>query len=137
MALGSYDVTTASSVDEALGRIATEAYDVVVSDVMMPGRGGVDLFEELEQSRPELRDRFVFMTGGAHGRETRRQLASTRRPCLEKPFHGEELISVIEAVLREAQIRPMPRYSLVVRADARQDIEPSGLQIPLQRGEST
>jgi CheY-like chemotaxis protein len=102
MALETYDVTTASSVQEALGRIAEEAYDVVVSDIMMPGGGGIDLFAEVEQSRPELRDRFVFMTGGSLAEETREHIVRSRRPCLEKPFRGEALIEVIEAVLRDA-----------------------------------
>jgi DNA-binding NtrC family response regulator len=112
MALASYEVTTASSVEEALARIAEGPYDVVVSDVTMPGRGGIDLFAEVEKSRPELRDRFVFMTGGAHGQGTRHQLTSTHRPCLEKPFPREELIEVIEAILREASA--VPSQSMLV-----------------------
>jgi DNA-binding NtrC family response regulator len=117
MALASYDVTTASSVDEALERIAEGDYDVVVSDVMMPGRSGVDLFAEVEQLRPELRDCFVFMTGGLQGRGTREQIASTQRPCIEKPFRGEELIEAIEAVLRDAQQRPVPAHSMLVKGE--------------------
>jgi PAS domain S-box-containing protein len=114
MALGSYDVTTVSSVEEALERIAEEAYDVVVSDVMLPGLGGVDFFVEVERSWPELRDHFVFMTGGPHGQEIRNQIASTQRPCLEKPFRAEELIEVIETILRQTPRRPFRSHSILI-----------------------
>jgi two-component system cell cycle sensor histidine kinase/response regulator CckA len=133
MALASYEVTTASSVEEALGRIAEEAYDVVVSDVTMPGRGGVDLFAEVEQAKPLLRDRFVFMTGGPHRQGTRDQIASSHRPCLEKPFHGEELIQVIETVLRDAQIRPVPSHSILVTAGQGQGVESTGSDPEVRR----
>ena len=126
MALASYEVTTASSVEEALGRIAEEAYDVVVSDVTMPGRGGVDLFAEVEQVQPLLRDRFVFMTGGPHRQGTRDQIESSHRPCLEKPFHGEELIQVIETVLRDAQMRPVPSHSILVTTGQGQGVASTG-----------
>ncbi len=113
-ALPTYDVTTASSADEALARIAEGAFDVVVSDIMMPGRGGADLFAAVEQSWPELCDRFVFMTGGSHGAGASDQLARIHRPCLDKPFRGEDLIRVIEAVLRDAEARPVPLRSIPI-----------------------
>jgi DNA-binding response OmpR family regulator len=38
-----YLCDTAASADEALARMACESYALVISDVMMPGRNGVEL----------------------------------------------------------------------------------------------
>ncbi len=101
MMLSTHDVTTASSVDEALARIAEEpAFDVILSDVMMPGRSGLDFFAELERTRPELCKRFVFMTGGTLSDDGRRIPPQAR--FLEKPFRGAELTAAVDAVLRDA-----------------------------------
>ncbi|WP_423597259.1 Hpt domain-containing response regulator [Roseateles sp. MS654] len=42
------------SVDEALLALATQSFDLVISDLMLPGRHGIDLLQTLQQ-RPALR----------------------------------------------------------------------------------
>src|SRR5215213_8527970 len=49
----SYLCDTASSADEALARMARESYALVISDVMMPGRNGVELLREIMLRHPE------------------------------------------------------------------------------------
>jgi putative two-component system response regulator len=43
----------AHSTDEALTRIAAQPFELVVSDIMMPGRSGLELIRELRSSSPE------------------------------------------------------------------------------------
>jgi PAS domain S-box-containing protein len=122
MVLMRHHVTTATNVDEALARIAQEpAFDVVVSDVMMPGRSGVDFFAALQKLEPELCDRFLFITAGALGSDTTLEIARTKRPCLDKPFNGKELQVAIEAILRDARPRAVPSHSIVAPAPARDE----------------
>jgi len=47
-----YDVATAGTGEEALTRIAQQAFDVIVSDIKMPGLTGLEV---LERSRPSRR----------------------------------------------------------------------------------
>src|SRR2546426_12665117 len=47
-----YKCTTAASADEALARLATEQYALVLSDVMMPGRNGIELLREITMRYP-------------------------------------------------------------------------------------
>jgi CheY-like chemotaxis protein len=61
-----FEVVVADSGDQA--RLAIEAaprFDVVLSDLQMPGGSGQDLYIWAVQAHPELAGRFVFMTGGA------------------------------------------------------------------------
>jgi two-component system cell cycle sensor histidine kinase/response regulator CckA len=98
-----HQVTTATSGVEALARVAGDAdYDVILCDVMMPGKNGLDVFEELRRTRPALAQRFVFMSGGVLSAEMARALADTGRPRLAKPFTVDQL----EALLQAHGLRP-------------------------------
>jgi CheY-like chemotaxis protein len=55
-------VTTATDGLEALELVRTHQFDVVVTDVHMPRRGGLWLWEQALALRPELRGKFVFMS---------------------------------------------------------------------------
>ena len=49
-----YDVATAASGEEALQRLEGGPYDLVISDLKMPGMSGVDLLREVRQRHPEV-----------------------------------------------------------------------------------
>jgi DNA-binding NtrC family response regulator len=51
----------AGSVDEALGRIARDSFDVVLTDLSMPGRNGLDLLKHVQAESPEIP--VVLITG--------------------------------------------------------------------------
>lgn len=76
--LTGHDVTIACSADEALGLIASgRAFDVILSDIMMPGKSGIELYAELEATSPEHSERVVFISGGAFSRAQ----TSSSKPC--------------------------------------------------------
>jgi len=92
-----HDVVTLTDGREALRVLLEEApFDLVLCDLAMPGLDGVDLYERVRECRPELGDRFVFMTGGAFTEKIARFVERAARPCLQKPFPIGEL----EALLR-------------------------------------
>jgi DNA-binding NtrC family response regulator len=72
---------------------------VIVCDLMMPEVTGMDLYAELERSRPELVRRVVFMTGGALTARAREFLARVTNPRLEKPFDLERLRAIIAGLV--------------------------------------
>jgi CheY-like chemotaxis protein len=92
-----YDVDTASDGLVALACIGRCGYDLILSDLRMPGLDGLGLYRELEQSRPELVRRFVFITGTSEHTDYAGLLGGLAAPILTKPFD----MSALQRVVRE------------------------------------
>ncbi len=75
---------TATSVSLARKRFIHCDYDMVISDLQMPGESGLELFRYLSFRRPKLP--FVLMSGGMTSRVRREALRMGICRFLEKPF---------------------------------------------------
>src|SRR5580704_18991984 len=58
-------VDVAHDGEEAIIKVRANVYDAVVCDVMMPRLRGDDFFLKARQIRPDIGDRFIFITGFA------------------------------------------------------------------------
>jgi len=95
-----YRVAVVASARAALDLLAVDpAFDGMLCDLMMPEMDGMDLFESLRATRPDLASRMVFMTGGAYTERARAFLDRLPRRRLDKPFRPEELERVLRAAL--------------------------------------
>ena len=85
---------------EAIERLgpASERFDAVVTDLQMPRLGGRALYEQLTEQRPQLADRFVFVTGDRARDETRKFLDECGQPSVMKPYDFNDLITAIAKV---------------------------------------
>jgi two-component system, NtrC family, sensor kinase len=83
---------------EALARIETEAYDLVVCDLVMPEVNGIAVFEAV-QRRPEPRPRMVFLSGYYDAGGYEDFLSESGVPTLPKPFDFKTLPERIARVL--------------------------------------
>ncbi|MDR2838828.1 MAG: sigma 54-interacting transcriptional regulator [Azonexus sp.] len=92
-----FRVTAVGSAEEALARIAVEAPRVVVSDIRLPGRDGLSLFEELRLTRPSLP--VILLT--AHGTIPDAVSATSKGVFgyLTKPFDSQTLLAKIDQAL--------------------------------------
>ena len=91
-----HDVFVVTDAREALTRIAAgETFDVVFCDLMMPGVTGMDFFESLQKSKPELAHRVVFVTGGVFTERTTEFLNQTSNATLSKPFMAMALKRIV------------------------------------------
>lgn len=93
-----FELAIASSAQQALEilRGGGAMFDVVLCDLMMPEMNGMDFYRVVAELMPELVERFIFMTGGAFTPWAAEFLASSRRPCLEKPFDYRTLRAMLE-----------------------------------------
>lgn len=84
-------VTARGNAEEALAALATQRFDVLLSDVSLPGRSGLELVREAAAMQPALR--LVLATGHTLDRE----LDQLGLPVqlLAKPFD----LDALEAVL--------------------------------------
>ena len=57
-----WQVATATNGVEGLEAVRRESFDIIISDLNMPGRGGLWLYENAVALRPELRGRFVLIS---------------------------------------------------------------------------
>lgn len=75
---------TATSVSRARKNLVHQDYDLVVSDLQMPGESGLELFRFLSFTRPKLP--FLLMSGSLDSRTRRQALKMGICRFLEKPF---------------------------------------------------
>jgi len=101
-ALTGHRVVSAHSVEAALEALDRHRFTVVVCDLMMPVKTGMDLFVEATTRVPELDGHFVFVTGGAYTQEARSFLDRTRAPVLQKPFRLQHMREVVEDLMPSA-----------------------------------
>jgi signal transduction histidine kinase/ActR/RegA family two-component response regulator len=93
---------------EALGRAATETFDLVICDMKMPGLDGQHFYKSLERSGNPLRKRFLFVTGDIIAAHTREFLERNHLPHVAKPFRVEELTEKVHSVLAITGLREPP-----------------------------
>lgn len=74
-------------------------FDLVLCDLMMPGRGGRWLHAALRREFPELLPTFCVITGGAVEPEDARFLRERKPPLLRKPFSTDDVTAFVEAQL--------------------------------------
>src|SRR6266498_737939 len=124
-----YDCTTASSCEEALAHLAVDAYAVVISDMNMPGRNGVELLREIMLRYP---DTMVIMVSAVdRPQRIRDALRLGAFDYLIKPCELEVLgVSIERALERRALSRMAGKY----RADLeRQNAELVSRKAELER----
>jgi len=129
-----YEVETASDGLAGLARASNEAFDLVILDVMLPGKNGFDVCRELRQrgkdvailmltAKSQLTDRVVGLKLGADD-------------YLTKPFEPPELLARIEARLRRVRkekIIPVATFEFdgvfvdFEKGDVRKDGQPVSL----------
>ena len=73
---------------------------LLVTDVVMPGMSGVDLWQHLREERPGCR--VLFLSGWASDAIVRHGVIDSNTPFLQKPFTAESLIRSIRDVLDRA-----------------------------------
>jgi PAS domain S-box-containing protein len=95
------DATAVGDGQEALRTLNQQSFDVIVSDVRMPGMNGREFLRKLQIDRPELLARLIFSTGDALEPETAALLRESGAPTVSKPFD----LTSLERLIREVAVR--------------------------------
>ena len=100
------DATGVGDGAEALAKLKHRDYDVIVSDVRMPGMSGREFIAELRRARPELVARLIFSTGDSFAPDTAELIQSAGVPTVAKPFEFIALEQLIRDVAGRTANRP-------------------------------
>ena len=94
-----YLVDIAFDGEEALLKVRVHEYDAVICDVMMPRLRGDEFYVQAKKLRPNLADRFIFITGFAADSDIREFLSARRLKYLIKPFPIKQLVASVKELL--------------------------------------
>lgn len=124
-----YTCQTAASSDEALAHLAAAEYALVISDIQMPGRNGVELLREIRFRYPDTA--VIMVSGIDRPQRIRDALRLGAVDYLIKPCELEVLSFCVERALERRDLMLTARS---YRADLeRQNIELSESKAELQR----
>jgi DNA-binding response OmpR family regulator len=88
--------------DEALRVALRTRPDLIILDLMMPGRSGLEVLDELREKLPggKTRTRVIVMSAWGHADEAALEAGADR--FVPKPFEADELTAIVEDVLQAA-----------------------------------
>lgn len=95
-----YEVAVARDGNEAMERLAQDRLDLVLIDIIMPDKEGIETIIEIRKQSPDLP--IIAMSGGGRGQPgsvLRAAKGLGANAAVEKPFHEAELIGVIDDLL--------------------------------------
>ncbi len=93
-----YVIDTAVSGEEGLKRTEQENYDIVITDLMMPGIDGMKVLEVLREKQPEIT--VIIFTGFATVESARKALKMGAFDYIPKPFTSAELRDVVSNAIK-------------------------------------
>jgi two-component system NtrC family sensor kinase len=101
LTLDHHSVAVASSGIEAADLAERESFDVIITDMKMPGMDGASFYRQVRQRDPQQARRIIFITGDTVSPDTRAFLQRVSNPVLAKPFKIGPLRDAIESVLAQ------------------------------------
>jgi signal transduction histidine kinase len=98
-----YRAEGAQSASQALEKLEQAAFDVLLTDLVMPGMDGVGLLERVRARFPEMV--VILMTGLGTVESAVRALKGGAADYVAKPFHLHEIFHVVERCLDQQRLR--------------------------------
>ncbi|KKL99881.1 hypothetical protein LCGC14_1810000, partial [marine sediment metagenome] len=117
-----YEVETAGSAEEGLELTSSKFFDVVVSDILLPGIDGIELLTRLKESEPS--QIFIVMTAYASLDTAVRALRAGAYDYIMKPVMHEEIKQVVSNSLRQ---RSLQRENVLLKREIGHDYDFSSM----------
>ena len=106
-----YQVICAASAEEALQQLYTSEFDLLISDLLLPGMDGVALLQQVRTTQPTLP--YIMLTGHGTVRSAVAAMKEGASDYLTKPVDTDELKVVVEKAL---ELRRLTREVELLRA---------------------
>lgn len=95
-----YDVEQAGDGDEGLRLQRSQSFDLIITDLIMPDKEGIQIIRELRKEDSAIR--IIAMSAGGRGGATdylKWARLMGAKQCLSKPIKREELLDAVTSVL--------------------------------------
>ena len=99
-------VTTADSAENALEKIKIIKFDLIVLDIMMPGKSGLEFIME---NKKKLETPVILLTAKGEAKERVEGLEVGADDYLPKPFEPKELTLRIKKILNRSRVKDIKR----------------------------
>ena len=98
-----YEATDVESAEEAWAAVEQGPYDVVVTDIRMPGMDGIAFLEKMKEAHPETA--VIMMTGYGTVENAVQAMKLGAYEYITKPFDNEELLLILDRVRELRAVR--------------------------------
>jgi DNA-binding response OmpR family regulator len=103
-----FDARAASDGEEALSLLATFRPHLVLLDIMLPRRSGLELCRLIRADASLAGTRVLMLTAKGGQRDVERGLEAGADDYITKPFSTQDLVARAQALLAEPLLRPAP-----------------------------
>ena len=100
--LAGHEATVCDNAPRALELLRSDAFDLILSDVVMPGKSGLELLEDLKQAG--VKTPIVLISGQANVEMAVKATKLGALDFLEKPLSTEKLLVTVENALRLSRL---------------------------------
>ena len=97
-----YLVTTSSSAEDAEKKIDIIEFDIIVLDIMMPGKSGLEFIQE---NKKKLNTPIILLTAKGEADDRIEGLETGADDYLPKPFEPKELVLRIQNIINKTKKR--------------------------------
>ena len=94
-----FDVIAVHNGEDAFRMAVTEAPDLIILDVMMPGQGGIETCRILKEDRRTADIPVILLTARSDRRDREIGLAAGADDYITKPFSPQKLVSIVQGIL--------------------------------------
>ena len=101
-----YLVNTANSAEEAAEKIKIIEFDLIILDIMMPGKSGLEFIQE---NKKKLKTPIILLTAKGEAKERVEGLEIGADDYLPKPFEPKELILRIQNIIKKTKLNDQKR----------------------------
>jgi CheY-like chemotaxis protein len=92
-------IDTAANGIEAWNKANDQVYDLVITDIRMPGMNGIDFYRNLMSRRPEMKGNVIFITGDLVDAETASFLAQVDARAIPKPLEVTRIVDAVNEMM--------------------------------------
>ena len=97
-----YEVVVANNADQALQKLTLQTFDILLTDMKMPGPNGLELFNLARKADPNISG--IIMTAYGSIASAVASIKQGITDYLQKPFEPEALLIAVEKTLRERRM---------------------------------